>query len=172
MSICAGVYKIRKGKSRRTHASWQHKTKRPAYCRPLNFLSTLLLSAEPFNVLLGTNATNRRSSNGLHGETSISLASPPSFDSILNLLSPRCQEKSSLGGSPSVTGSGNTTELLHPSLVIFSLSLDRQRGARGGFINITTLRSLFISPCQRGITEGLPLELSNGRLKFRSGPVR
>ena len=62
-------------------------------CRPFDSPFILLPSDEPFNVLLRTNATNRRSSNGLHGETSISLASPPSFNPILNLLSPPCQEK-------------------------------------------------------------------------------
>jgi len=62
-------------------------------CRPFNSSFIHLPSDEPFNVLLRTNTTNHRSSNGLHGETSISLASPPSFNSILNLVSPPCQEK-------------------------------------------------------------------------------
>jgi hypothetical protein len=52
-----------------------------------------LLSDEPFNVLLRTGATNRMSSSELHGETSISWASPPSLSFILSLSSPSCQGK-------------------------------------------------------------------------------
>ena len=89
--------------------------------RPFNSSSIHLPSDEPFNVLLRTNATNHRSSSGLHGGTSISLASPPSFIPILNLVSPPCQEKSSFASCCAVPGKG---------------------------------------------------ESPNGRLKFRSGPVR
>jgi hypothetical protein len=68
---------------------------RKEICRPLKSSKNLewvfLPSDEPFNVLLRTSATNHRSSNGLHGETSISWTSPPSSIYILNLLSPPCQ---------------------------------------------------------------------------------
>ncbi|HUL23598.1 MAG TPA: hypothetical protein VLZ10_19240, partial [Thermodesulfobacteriota bacterium] len=47
----------------------------------------------PFNVLLRTNARNRRSSNELHVETSISWTSPPFLTYILSILPPPCQEK-------------------------------------------------------------------------------
>jgi hypothetical protein len=46
----------------------------------------LLLSDEPFNVLLRTIATNHRLSNALHGGTSISWTSPPLANIILSSL--------------------------------------------------------------------------------------
>ena len=71
-------------------------TKRPRrIAGPFNSSIFLLPSDEPFNVLLRTQARNRRSNNELHGETSISWTSPPFPSYILSILPSFCQEKNS-----------------------------------------------------------------------------
>jgi hypothetical protein len=68
-------------------------TSPPAFSHPKKSGLSFLFSDEPFNVLLRTNTKIRRSSNELHGETSISWTSPPFLTYILSIHLPSCQEK-------------------------------------------------------------------------------
>ena len=129
------------------------KQKGRRFRRPFNSPFVHLPSDERFNVLLRTNATNHRSSNGLHGGTSISLASPPSFIPILNLLSPPCQGK--------ITKESPMSD--PPSFCTIPGKMSRIfRSVSRGDPYAGRIKS----------TGSVQVKISNGKLKFRSGPVR